>query len=513
MLAVIVGGVLVLAAASVPFLSFSSGMARAKVVGTLADHLDSEVTLEDLRLHLLPRLGADGTALAVRLHGRHDVPPLIAVRHFSVRGGILELFRRRLSLAVLDGLDIEIPPHRADEKRAGHADGSERHAAAPGRDGSDRFVIDQLRATDARVVIIPSDQDKPPKVWAIHDLRMQTVSADRRMPFEAALTNAVPPGEIETRGIFGPWQREDPGRTPLQGTFRFDRANLGIFKGISGILSAHGGFTGELARIDIHGETDTPEFTVATGGHPVPLRATYHTIVDGTNGNTILDRVDASFLSTSLVAKGAVVGKPGVDGRTVSLDVTMEHGRLEDVLRLAVKTPKPPMVGALVLTTGFLLPPGDEDVVQKLRLDGRFTITGARFTKLDIQKKIDELSHRSRGQTDGEESRRVASTFSGAFKLAEGTLTIPTVTFDVPGAAVQLAGTYNLVTEMLDFRGTLFMDAKVSQTVTGFKHILLKVVDPLFRRDGGGSAIPIKITGNLRDPSFGLDTGRLVGRH
>src|SRR5260370_18713954 len=120
MLAVIVGGVIVLAAASVPFLSFSSGMARAKVVATLADHLDSEVTLEDLRLHLLPRLGADGTGLAVRLHGRHDVPPLIAVRHFSVRGGILELFRRRLSLAVLRGLDIHIPPHPPHERPAGH---------------------------------------------------------------------------------------------------------------------------------------------------------------------------------------------------------------------------------------------------------------------------------------------------------------------------------------------------------------------------------------------------------
>src|SRR5439155_325019 len=80
-------------------------------------------------------------------------------------------------------------------------------------------------------------------------------------------------------------------------------ADLSVFKGISGILKAHGQFAGTLDRIDVHGETDTPEFRVVkTGGQPVALHAAYHTIVDGTNGNTILEEIDASFLNTSLVA-------------------------------------------------------------------------------------------------------------------------------------------------------------------------------------------------------------------
>jgi hypothetical protein len=53
------------------------------------------------------------------------------------------------------------------------------------------------------------------------------------------------------------------------------------------------------------------------------------------------------------------------------------------------------------------------------------------------------------------------------------------------------------------------MDAKVSETTTGIKRVLLKVVDPLFRRDGGGSAIPIKVTGSRANPQFGMDKGRL----
>jgi len=48
--------------------------------------------------------------------------------------------------------------------------------------------------------------------------------------------------------------------------------------------------------------------------------------------------------------------------------------------------------------------------------------------------------------------------------------------------------------------------------VSGFKSLLLRVVDPLFRREGGGSAIPIKISGKRDNPSFGLDKGRVFRR-
>ena len=65
---------------------------------------------------------------------------------------------------------------------------------------------------------------------------------------------------------------------------------------------------------------------------------------------------------------------------------------------------------------------------------------------------------------------------------------------------------------MLDFTGTLLMDAKISETQTGLKRLLLKAVDPLFKKDGGGSAIPIKIGGKRSDPAFGLDRSRVFHR-
>ena len=57
------------------------------------------------------------------------------------------------------------------------------------------------------------------------------------------------------------------------------------------------------------------------------------------------------------------------------------------------------------------------------------------------------------------------------------------------------------------------MDATISQMTTGFKRKLLKVIDPLFeKKGGGGTEIPLKISGNPQQPSFGLDKGRFFKR-
>jgi hypothetical protein len=211
------------------------------------------------------------------------------------------------------------------------------------------------------------------------------------------------------------------------------------------------------------------------------------------------------------VAKGGVFDGEGVKGRLVTLDIHMEEGRLEDLMRLAVKGKQPPMTGAIHLDTKFDLPPGDRDVVEKLRLNGRFAIRDGRFTNPDVQQKIAELSRRASGNTQEAKNPLVESDFSGKFALADGTLALPTVTFDVPGAAVRLAGRYGLKSETIDFAGNLYMDAKISQTTTGWKSLLLKVVDPMFRRDGQ-TVLPIHIRGTRNAPSFGLDVKRVFKR-
>lgn len=65
-------------------------------------------------------------------------------------------------------------------------------------------------------------------------------------------------------------------------------------------------------------------------------------------------------------------------------------------------------------------------------------------------------------------------------------------------------GSYDLASQILDFRGDLRMRAKLSQTVTRKKSFLLKFVDPFFKKEGAGSVVPIRISGTREDPKFAL---------
>jgi hypothetical protein len=487
----------------------SSEVLRRRVITTLAERLESEVELGSLELRLTPRLSVVGGGLIIR-HKRHRDVPLITIRSFTASSSLSAALRKHVTHVTLEGLEIQIPPGDPDDSPDSRGS---RLASVPrpGKDAQVRqVVIDELVADNATLTIVPREAGKRPKVWQMHELRLHSVGMEQAMPFQSVLTNAIPPGEIATTGSFGPWNVDDPGRTPIDGTFTFDHADLSVFKGIAGILAARGNYHGTLERLDVNGRTATPDFTVLVGGHPIPLDTTYHAIVDATNGNTTLERVDASFLQTSLVATGGVYDMKEKDGRRVTLDITMEKARLEDVLQLAVNTPKPTMTGALALKTHFELPPGDRDVVDKLQLKGNFTIRGGRFTNAAVQNRINTLSGRAQGK-GAEERTRVTSDFTGNFTLADGQLALTPLRFDVPGALVEVSGGYGLRRGSLSFAGHVLMDAKISEAVGGWKAILLKPFDPLFRRDGR-TFIPITISGMRNDPKFGLDRRRVFNK-
>jgi hypothetical protein len=107
----------------------------------------------------------------------------------------------------------------------------------------------------------------------------------------------------------------------------------------------------------------------------------------------------------------------------------------------------------------------------------------------------------------------VISAFGGGFTLQDGVLRLPGLRFSVKGARVDLDGRYTLRDQALDFTGALRLDAPVSRTVTGFKSILHTPIDPLFRRNGAGTLLPIKISGTVGQPAFGVDMGRVLKRN
>jgi hypothetical protein len=163
------------------------------------------------------------------------------------------------------------------------------------------------------------------------------------------------------------------------------------------------------------------------------------------------------------------------------------------------------MEGQIALKTKIDIPPLSGKVREKLRLDGNFEVTGGKFLQSKIQDKLDTLSRRGQGQPKNETIDEVVSQMKGTFTLEDEVMTFHTLSFGVPGADVDLAGNYTF-DGPLDFHGTLRLKAKVSQTMTGLKRILLKPVDPFFSKNGAGTFLRIKVDGTAANPQFGRDT-------
>ena len=503
---IILAGLLVLFLALVAALSTRlSPYIRSWTVKALRERYESDIAFKRLDvLSVFPEVRVSGEEVVLRYKGRKDVPPLASISRFSVEGSLLGFLRspRRFHKLELDGLEINIT-HTQER--------SEKHNPAKKRRGHlYPFVIAEVVADGTVLNVFPKRPDKLPHTFNISKLSLRSVGIGQAMSFRATLTNPTPPGLIESTGKFGPWRSDDPGKTPVSGTYTFRNADLSVFRGIAGILSSEGEYEGVLDRIEVRGETDTPDFTVKISGNPVPLKAEFNAIVDGTDGDTLLQPVTAHFFGTTLVCKGGVVGKTGVPGKTVSLDVTTSGGRLEDLIRISAKGEKPPVVGDVSLHTKFVLPPGNRDIHEKLRLDGEFQVQQARFTAPEVQQKVDTLSRRGQGAKNALEDENLASNFQGRFRLKNAMMTFPKLTFSVPGALVSLHGGYGLKSEQLDFQGTLRLQAKVSQTTTGIKSFLLKAVDPLFKKQGAGTVLPLNITGTRDHPSFKVDIRRAI---
>ena len=334
--------------------------------------------------------------------------------------------------------------------------------------------------------------------------------------FHALLTNPVPKGEIHCDGQFGPWQADDPSQTAVSANYTFYNADMGTLKGLKGTLSSEGKFSGPLDYLNVEGKTDIPNFALRTSDHPMALQTDFSAVVDGTNGNTYLNIVTARFLHTTLVTKGKVVDEyPNVKGRTIVMDTFSKSARIEDLLFLAVKSNPPVMTGTANLKAKILIPEGNEDLIERMKIDGQFGVGEAEFTSDSVQGKINSLSRRAQGKPKDTELTAV-SELQGAFKMGGGEIDFSRLSFSVPGADIDLAGNYGVDSGALNFRGKLLLQAKLSQTVTGVKSFFLKAVDPFFKGKNGekaGTVLPIKITGTKDHPAFGLDFHDKANKH
>jgi hypothetical protein len=493
---------------------------RDAAIRYLRERFESEVELGDLQIHL-PKTSSlrmimtrgrgtmaevVGSNLTLRHMGRRDVPPMFAIKRFqfTVDLGLLFGPTKKVALVQLDGMEINVPPKGERPDLTPGDSGAE--AGNQSRPNGGGVLIEEVRIHDAVLVILPKDQSKIPLRFDIQRLRMESVSKNDALDYDADLTNPKPPGVIHSEGSFGPWSADRPSDTPLTGDYTFEKADLGVFKGIAGILDSRGQFEGTLGRVRARGQAKVPDFRLKSVNHPVPLATSFDVVVDGTNGNTILSPVVATLGSSRFTTSGGVIKRVKGAKRTISLDVVMPKGQLKDLLRLAMKG-EPFMEGQIALKTGIGIPPLDETVKEKLELDGRFQVSDGRFLRSTVQDQIDTLSRRGQGQPKNEAIDEVFANMGGAFTLDDQIVRFQRLSFAVPGAAVNLTGNFDIDQDQLDFHGALRLQAKISQTVGGWKRWALKVADPFFAKNGAGTFLRIKVEGSSKTPKFGLDRG------
>jgi hypothetical protein len=496
--------------------------AREAAIRYLSQRFASDVELRTLHVRLpqtsLLRLlltrgrgmsaTIEGEGLSMRLKNRPSAAPLFVIRTFHSEVGVDSLLHPpvRVSQILVDGMDIQIPPRgeRPDFSshavpRLGNAAGPA--PAAPGMGAG--AIIEKVTIRNAAFTLQPKDAHKVPLRFEIQNLQLQSVGPGEPMKYDVSLLNAKPPGKIYSTGAFGPWASGEPGETPIDGDYRFEKADLGVFAGIAGTLNSTGRFEGRLSALTVRGQATIPNFRLRISGNPVPLTARFTAMVDGTNGNTTLQPVVATLGSTSFTTSGAIVKHEADQHRTISLNVSMPDGNLRDVLRLAMKG-DPFMEGRLSLNTKLGIPPLAGKVREKLELDGRFEIHDGKFLHSTIQNQIENLSQRAQGQPGNPTAEQVVSHMSGVFRMENAAIRFNKLSFGLPGADLDLAGDYNLDSDALNFGGSLKLQATISQMVTGWKRALLKPVDRFFEKDGAGTFLNVRIDGTSKAPKLGV---------
>lgn len=499
---------------------------RARIVAALEEHFHARVELDSFHLSLGSGLWAEGKGLRIWPPAQVAgvlVPgpaatvtadqPLIRLDsfrfhvplHFAPGAPV------HISAVELEGLTVQLPPRTRFE----HLQATGTKPSGTGKPAL-QFEIDTITCRNARLILETSKPGKLPMEFPIARLMLTHVSNGGAMGYDADLINPRPTGPIHATGSFGPWVVADPGQSPVTGAYQFDHADLSVFKGIAGMLTSTGRFQGTLRNITVDGETNTPDFRLTHFGNALPLHTTFHATVDGTDGDTWLDPVDATLGNSHFTAQGqvvrVVVAPPGAPphsiGHDIDLKVNVDRGRIEDFLRLASRSETPLLIGAVALKTTLHIPPGSQPIHERLSLNGHFTLQQAAFSSAKIQDRIEELSLRGQGRpkdvkTTAPES--VQSAMQGDFQMAAGVITLPNLMYTVPGAEIDLHGTYGIEGGALQFTGTAKLAATVSQMVGGWKGVLLKGVDRYFQKDGAGTEVPIHIGGTRDNPSFGVD--------
>jgi hypothetical protein len=323
--------------------------------------------------------------------------------------------------------------------------------------------------------------------FRFHRLRLHDLSRSSAIRIEAEVALPHPPGTVQGSAVFGPWN----GRaSPISGSFAFKGADLSKYEALEGNLTGSGKFEGTMAAIIVKGEADLPQFRVRRKGPLTAIRAQYAATVNGTTGETQLQEADVQFLRTRLAVSGSI-------GKTTTLDFAGRQGRVEDLIRVFAGSHEPGIRGPIAFRARVILPPREAPFLRRVLLDGTFGMDDAQF-KPRTQDKLEQLSSRARGQDGDARPADIETDLRGRVRMREGVARLDGVRLRVPGAVADGAGTFNLITKRVDLRGSVAIQATLSEAAGGgIKSFLLKPLNVFFRdkRKNAGAVLPVSIVG------------------
>jgi len=463
---------------------------EAAFVRSLREATCTQVSLENFHPTYFPRPGAIVENAVFSGFSARTSPPLATIRTLTVQSSLFGLIRKHISFIRAEGMEVNIP----------------RGQAASGTCSPSRITVDELTAPGAILNFESRDPGKAPTRFVFRTAIFRGLNTDRSVSFTADFSNPEPPGQISASGRFGPWKDSNPFQTPVSGEYSFQNVDLGVFKGITGILTSEGKFEGVLDQIAVRGTTETPRFRVASSSHEGDLKTRFAATVSAKTGNVFLTEVAASIWQTTFSATGSVENDPKQDGRVTRLEISTKDGRVQDLLKLFIKDERSPLGGTVSFRSHVILPPQKHPFLKVVELTGDFGIAAGEFSNSSTQERIDKLSAESREQND-QNPPVVLSDLNGHVDLRNGVAAFSGLSFHVPGVAAEMHGTYGLISEHVDLHGTMKLDSTLSHTAHGGRALLLKVIEPFFKRHPKGSEVPVKIAGTYQRPSFGLDLG------
>lgn len=461
---------------------FTEGSVRAQ----LASEAAANVRIGHFRERYFPPGCVAEDVTFLRENSKH---PLITIQRLTITGNLRGLLRHHVSELKAEGAHVIL----------GLSDFTRNEQS------SRETTVDRLVANDA-ILEIRQKQPEPPLRFIFHKFQLEDTGLSSPTKFAAEFENPLPHGRIRTSGQFGPWNSAHPEESAISGKYSLERADLGVFHAVSGVISSNGEFKGTFKKMEVEASTTTPKLVVTRTQHGLPLETRVSASVNAITGDVILRRVQAQFGKDDLDIHGSVARIPG-GKRAAIVDIHCERGRVEDTFYPFIHAPKSPLTGNIAFQMHVTIPSGHERFLRKLELSSDFRIRDAQFTKPETQSRLSKISQRQGQQPPDSQT---LSDFQGKVQVGHGVAHFAELSVRDDGAAVLFQGNYNLIDERVDLHGKLKTEVSLTKTTHGIKAAFAAALEPFFKKRPHVNVVPVKIGGTYSHPSFGLDVNSPV---